>query len=460
MNLTLTRASQLSQLIRRGGNILVAILLAKTYLPPSDIGIYETLTFLCSIADFFWLNALLQAGLSYFPTLSETEKPKFIFQQFLIFNLFSIALFCVFILLKSKLLLVLTGQSELPFYEIYWYFLLFHFPSFLIESNYLLQKNAKALLVYSMIAFGLQQILFFYPILTHSDFKYSFYGLMLFGILKYIWLIINVLKNISFELGMKELRKQTFLFWQKRENQTFASLIPSFPSFLIQKYLIVALPLMGYAALNGLAMNFDGILINWFYEGDKTIFALYRYGARELPISLALSIGLSNALVPLIATNCAEGFYALKQKSKRLWHALFPLSIALLVTSHYWYPKIFRAEFAQSAAIFDIYLLLIISRLLFSNTILIALNETQILLKISIIETILNLVLSIIGIYCFGFMGVAGATVIAYWFEKVAIVIYLKQKHNIGFNDYGDKKWYIGYVSLLLITYFLKYSSL
>jgi Na+-driven multidrug efflux pump len=57
-------------------------------------------------------------------------------------------------------------------------------------------------------------------------------------------------------------------------------------------------------------------------------------------------------------------------------------------------------------------------------------------------------------------MGVAGATVIAYWFEKVAIVIYLKQKHNIGFNDYSDKKWYIGYVSILLITCFLKYSFL
>jgi hypothetical protein len=156
MNLTLTRASQISQLIRRGGNILVAILLAKTHLPPSDIGVYETLTFLCSIADFFWLNALLQAGLSYFPTLSEREKPEFVFQQFLIFNLFSITLFCVFILFKSKLLLVFTGQSELPFYEIYWYFLLFHFPSFLIESNYLLQKNAKALLIYSIITFGLQ----------------------------------------------------------------------------------------------------------------------------------------------------------------------------------------------------------------------------------------------------------------------------------------------------------------
>ncbi len=429
MNLTLTRASQISQLIRRGGNILVAILLAKTHLPPSDIGIYETLTFLCSIADFFWLNALLQAGLSYFPTLSETEKPKFIFQQFLIFNLFSIALFCIFILFKSKLLLALTGRSELFFYEIYWYFLLFHFPSFLIESHYLLQQNAKALLWYSMITFGLQQTLFFYPILTHGEFKYSFYGLVLFGILKYIWLIINVLQNGRWEINF---------------------------TTIAQNYMILALPLIGYAALNGLAMNFDGILINWFYKGDKTIFALYRYGARELPITLALSIGLSNALVPLIATHCSEGLYALKQKSKRLWHGLFPLSILLLLTSQYWYPKVFRAEFAQSAAIFDIYLLLIISRLWFSNTILIALNETKVLLKISIIETILNILLSIIGIYCFGFVGVAGATVIAYAFEKAAIALYLKQKHKIDFTDYGDKKWYLFYVIVLLLTYFCK----
>ena len=79
-----------------------------------------------------------------------------------------------------------------------WYFLLFHFPAFLIESHYLLQQDAKGLLYYSIITFGLQQILFFYPILTHIDFKYSFYGLVLFGILKYIWLIINILQKIRF----------------------------------------------------------------------------------------------------------------------------------------------------------------------------------------------------------------------------------------------------------------------
>jgi hypothetical protein len=447
MTLTLTRASQLSQLLRRGGNILVAIWLAKTHLPPSDLGIYETLTFLCSVADFFWLNALLQAGLSYFPTLSETEKPKFIFQQFLIFNLFSITLFCIFIVFKSKLLWVLTGQSELPFYEIYWYFLLFHFPSFLIESNYLLKQDAKALLLYSIITFGLQQILFFYPILTHCDFKYSFYGLVLFGILKYIWLIINILQKIRFG-NLQGFRNGIIRFGNLQGFQN--------GMVMTQNYLILALPLMGYAALNGLAMNFDGILINWFYKGDKTIFALYRYGARELPISLALSIGLSNALVPMIATNSSEGLSALKQKSKQLWHLLFPLSMILLATSHYWYPKVFRAEFASSAAIFDLYILLIISRLLFSNTVLMALNETKILLKISIIETLLNILLSILGIYAWGYIGVAGATVIAYAFEKVAIVLYLKRKYKLNFEDYGDKNWYIAYVIMLLLVYSCK----
>jgi O-antigen/teichoic acid export membrane protein len=450
MNLTLSRASQLSQLLRRGGNILVAILLAKTHLPPSEIGIYETLTFLCSIADFFWLNALLQTGLSYFPTLSETDKPKFIFQQFLVFNVCSLALFCFFIFFKSKLLLVLTGQSELSFYEIYWYFLLFHFPSFLIESNYLLQKNAKALLCYAIITFGLQQILFFYPILTHQSFKYSFYGLVLLGILKYIWLILQN-RGIFFP----QIAQISQIFLKKSAKSVHKSL-KSAGKRNIQNYLVLALPLVGYSLLNGLAMNFDGILINWFYKGDKTIFALYRYGARELPISLALSMGLSNALVPMIATNYAEGLYALKQKSKRLWHWLFPLSILLLLTSNHWYPKVFRAEFAESAAIFDIYLLLIISRLLFSNTILMALNETTVLLKISIVETLLNLFLSILGIYYFGYIGVAAATVIAYWFEKIAIVIYLKRKYNLDFSDYSDKKWYIAYVSILFISYCCK----
>jgi len=158
-------------------------------------------------------------------------------------------------------------------------------------------------------------------------------------------------------------------------------------------------------------------------------------------------------MIPEINKNRTAAFFQLKQKSLKLIHLIFPISILLMLTSEWWFPKILNADFTESVEIFNVFLLIVISRLVFPQTILLALKETKVILSISLMELFLNILLSVILVQQYGLVGIAIGTVIAYWFEKIAIAAYLQFKHGIGFGKYTPVKCFLGYSVLLLLSY-------
>ena len=100
-------------------------------------------------------------------------------------------------------------------------------------------------------------------------------------------------------------------------------------------------------------------------------------------------------MIPAIAHNLDEGLKELKEKSGKLMHLFFPLTIMLLLVSPYIYRYRFSENFVYSAQIFNIYLLLIISRVLFPQTILTGMGKNKYLLVSAILEIIINVSLSL-----------------------------------------------------------------
>jgi O-antigen/teichoic acid export membrane protein len=133
---------------------------------------------------------------------------------------------------------------------------------------------------------------------------------------------------------------------------------------------------------------------------------------------------------------------------------MYPLSIALLLFARPLYRWMFSPEFTRSADVFVIYLLAIVSRILFPHTILIGLKKTRTLFRISVIEVILNIALSLWLVNRYGIVGVALATVITYVISKIILILY--NYINLGFkpNEYIPLKWYAFY-STILITIFV-----
>ena len=169
---------------------------------------------------------------------------------------------------------------------------------------------------------------------------------------------------------------------------------------------------------------------------------------------------LSNAMLPDFAKadQLKQNLQKLKQSVTRLTHFLFPLTAVLLLVSHPLFPIIFNPKFAESATIFNIYLLIIISRLLLPQTLLNGLQISKPIMNAAFLELILNVVLSFILVRFFGIAGIAFATFVAFLFEKMYLSIVVKRKLNVGISEYIPIKIYSIYsVTILVVFIFAEY---
>ena len=336
----------------------------------------------------------------------------------------------IFVLLwicHKPALLLLPGTEVLPFYRLFLIYLLLNMPTYLVENIYLLSSQSKRIFQFGLFSFGGHLIAMILPLQLGYPLAYSFYGLITLATLKHFWLLLLVQRKskVSFRLD------------------------------LIRPWIQLSLPLIGYALLGGLMQTYDNWRVNYWYSGDERIFAVFRYGARELPLALALAHAFSTALLPEVRLDLRQALQSIRQKSRLLFHLLFPLSLVLMLTSSWFIPLVFNPEFMDSVPIFNTYLLIIASRLIFSRTVLIGLQDNKVVLWISVLELLTNVIVSIWFISLWGLTGVALATVVAYSLEKALICAYLHKKHQIPVGAYTDLRWWSGYSIILLAVYFI-----
>ncbi len=417
------KSLQIFQLCRYGGIILTNILLAKSYLGLSEIGVYETLMFLATGITFFWVSGFLKGMLSIYPGLNVAERKRFFFNVFLLFAGMSVLMSGVYFGFQRLVLGLLTDYTSLPLFNLLCLFILINTPTYLVEYIYLLTEQPRKIVGFGVLAFGAQFLAVVVPIYLGYGLDMSFNLLIVVACVKFVWLLFLLMEYSSFSVDWK----------------------------LIKPYLILTLPLIANFFVVGGAEYIDGVIIHRFF--DEEVFAVFRYGARELPLALALTGAFSSALIPSIAANLEAGVQEIKQKSRQLMHVLFSVSIVLMLLSPLLFPLVFSVDFKESALIFNIYLLLLISRVLFPQTILIGRQETRIILWISLLELIVNVVLSLIFVQYWGIAGVAVATVIAYLLDKVLLVVYTKRKFQIAVSSYLDLRLY-GVYSLGLVASF------
>ncbi|MCD4770115.1 MAG: polysaccharide biosynthesis C-terminal domain-containing protein, partial [Bacteroidales bacterium] len=190
---------------------------------------------------------------------------------------------------------------------------------------------------------------------------------------------------------------------------------------------------------------------------DPRMFAIFRYGAKEFPLVLVMATGLSNALLPNFSTrsNIKESLFTLKKRSGRLMHYMFPASVVMLIFSRWLYPRMFTPEFIRSADIFMIYILLVIPRLVFPQTIIIGRKRTRVTLIAALLELSLNIPLSLWLVKSYGAVGVAVATFIVYSLEKVGLAAYVWVKMKIKPGEYIPIVTYLLYSGLIILAFVL-----
>ncbi len=421
-----TQSLQLFYLLRQGAMIFTSILLAKSRLTLGEIGTYELLLFISYTLSFWWISGLVQGLLTTYPRLSDIEQRQFTFNAYAVFVGISVGIFLLFTIFKTSLLTLLIGQSEVSYFYIFLIFILLNFPTYLLENLLLLQEKPKEIARYGIVFFLSQPLAVLLPVYLGLDFEWSIIGLVIVASLKHLWLLINIWQNGLWQLQWK----------------------------MIQKWMWLSIPLIIYALLGGFNVAFDNWLVNYHYQNDAAQFAIFRYGAQELPFTLALTNALSAALLPEIVKDLPKALPSIKAKSLQLFHLLFPLSIMLVLTSKWLFPLVFNPAFSASVDVFNIFLLILISRLIMSRPILMALQANRGVLIISVFELIINGVLSFILLQYWGMVGVAVGTLVAYTFEKILLCTYLYVRFGVPVQAYTSVKWLSIYGVALLVAYY------
>jgi len=148
-----------------------------------------------------------------------------------------------------------------------------------------------------------------------------------------------------------------------------------------------------------------------------------------------------------------ESMRELKRETAGLMHIVFPFSIALILSSHFIYPLFFSTAFAQSASVFNIYLLLAIARVCFPQTLVMALGRNDLIFKTALIELPVNIVCSLGLLFVAGIEGVAWGTVIAFSTEKVILYVRLRRETPFRLIDFHPVKLWLIYSCILLGAY-------
>ncbi|WP_162304416.1 oligosaccharide flippase family protein [Maribellus luteus] len=399
-------AFQFFQLARYSTLILIGIVFAKTALTQSEIGEYETFVFVAGALSFFWLNGLLKALL---PIGNNSERSKTnIFSAFLVIQAFSLLAALLLYFLQPLFSQLLLNRHPVPEINLLLAFIILSAPASLVEHYYLLRNKNKAMVIYAIISFGLQLILVLVPVVLGFPIKWALIGLVLSAFFRYAWLWILLIVN----------------------NELFAS------GAFIREHLKLGSPLVIATLLGGSAQFVDGFIVTSRFSEEA--FAIFRYGARELPLAMLMANALSSAMLPAFAndSNRHENLQQLKASVTRLMHFLFPLTAVLLLVSKPLFPLVFNPGFAESATVFNVYLLLIISRLMMPQTILNGLQITKPIMLASVMELILNVSLSLVFVQFWGLPGIAFATFIAFLFEKIYLAYSVKKRFNISIAAY------------------------
>ena len=128
-----------------------------------------------------------------------------------------------------------------------------------------------------------------------------------------------------------------------------------------------------------------------------------------------------------------------------------------MLTSQWLFPLVFNADFEESVAIFNVFLLVIISRLIFSRTVLVGLQDNQIVLIISLVELVANVLISWWLIRTMGLIGVAWGTLLSISLEKIMLCLRLYWRFGIGWRQYTDLRWWWLYSILLLVAFAVQF---
>jgi hypothetical protein len=400
------RAYQIYALLRQGTLLLAALSIPVLGSSKSAPATYELLWLLGSSVSFFWATAWLDAFWVSAKAATATDTPRiertaFWGGQF--FSLLSAAI------LLGLLRTLYPDKVGLPLALSFTAFLLGELGSQSLAFSYLLRGRGGALIVWGFLG--------------HGGFLLIVVAGMLGG-----WDLAQV-----FEISaVISLAKWGFAFYATQAGWPIVDKALGFG--LLRQ----ALPLVLVAVVAQGGGLLDGYLVVHFYDDQ---FAQFRYGSKELPLVLILANALSLTHAGEIASALrreavAPALAALRRASARLLSWSAPLTILLLLGSDVIFDQILGPDYRSAVPVFDFCLLLSLPRAWFPQAVVRGYQHNYALTRSAVFELVIKVGLSLWWMSLWGVPGLALATVVGLFFEKVYLALHCHYRLHIGLDRY------------------------
>jgi O-antigen/teichoic acid export membrane protein len=407
--------------VRYAAFFLTAVLLAQLHISQEHIGAYEWMLHLFYTLSFFWLNGFSQAFLIRTGTESKEKVRQLIRFLWGLSILITIMIGVLLWLLGDHASLLLLGVEDIAYWELYLVLILVGLPPLVFEY-YLIGRNEHLhLIIWGLLSNGLHVVCTIIPFMLGYGLEGLLYAHIGLNALRLIYMLIY--------LGIPSFSLRDFDNWRG------------------------SLQLSLYTILGGLQIAFDTWLVGFYTKAEEQV-AIYRYGAKEFPLIAILIGSIHIGMLSGLAAS-KDQLEVLKKKVLQAMHWLGPTGVVFLFASPYLYPLVFTDAFKDSAYIFNIYLMIMLSRWILSHTVAMAYNEMKNMNWIAFIELAINVVLSFMWVQDFGLPGIVYASVVAYLFEKIALAVLVYVKHGIRPGQYIPLRAFSFYSTLLIAAFII-----
>lgn len=398
---------QIYQFIRFGSTLFVFWVFSRIF-SVQDVGRIEKILLTANFCTFFWLQAV---------------QTHFLKKNAYSYNHYASFILLVSLCVGASILLYSLWNRIYVFSGLY---VLFYPFGTLLEMYWIAQKNYKMLIRYSVVFYGIWVV----AVSLTAYFLHSLFWVYA------VWITIFLIRAVFCAVHIP--------FRFVKVERTFLGSL----TWLMLTFLVA-----------GSAEYIDGFLTDALF--GKTELAQLRYGAREIPIFVivanSLSLWITQNVAQSSVDNLNQVLREVKRKSSQYLIVGTIVSVVFMLISTPVYRYVYGEAYVSACVVFDIMLLLVVSRFIFSNSILLGLGLDKVQFIVTCIELAANVVFSLFGAYVWGIYGIAAATVIAYFAEKTMLAIYLHQKKQIHFTLYASLPLvvlcYLVFVCVLILKY-------
>ena len=400
-------------------NLGISIVLAHQLRDLLEISHFEQASLVTYFFSFFWLNGFIQA----FQIKHRPLQTGQFFSFYLMISGLALGFMVGILLIQRGIGFLMFNQIQIPYIHQFAVFMIFSIPLHVLALWFFHQGNTLSQWLFS-VAYSLSRILaFLVPLIMNQSLTTC------------LWVLCSM--TFIWHVGMVILlRRKKEWTW----NGDFAKALFS-----------GTISLSAYALLGSLTHLIPAWIIN-IQLNQHDDFAIYRYGAKEVPLLSGILISLTVAYLPALKKSIPEGLKELKKGTIFLHHLIFPGIILLIWLTPFLFTLLFGPIFIPAGLVFIILTLTTTTRLIFSQTVLMALDKNKLLLVSIIGELTINFIASYILAQRLGLAGLALGTLTGYLFEKLLMIIYLRRYQHISLGDYYPVKLGLIYNSLLWIS--------